>query len=889
MPLSPGTRLGPYEVLAPLGAGGMGEVYRARDTRLERTVAIKVLPENLSSSPEVRQRFEREAKTISGLSDPHICALYDVGNQDGVEFLVMEYLEGETLADRLARGPLPLDQALRHGIEISTALDRAHRQGIVHRDLKPGNVMLTRSGVKLLDFGLAKLAAPAAPSGVAGLSMMPTTPKGSNLTAEGTILGTFQYMAPEQLEGKEADARTDIFALGAVLYEMATGRKAFAGASQASLISAIMASEPPPISVVQPMTPPAMDRVVKTCLAKDPEDRWQAAGDVAKELKWIAEGGSGAGMAAPVAARGKNRERLAWSIAAVLAVALAFVVLFWGRPPREIFPARSFLLPPEKVAFETDGDSCGSLTVSPDGREVTFGAKDAEGKTMLWLRSLASLSARPIPGTEDATFPFWSPDSRSLAFFANGKLLKVDLEGAPPLAICDAPSGRSGTWNRDGVILFSPGTNTEIFRVPAAGGAAMPATRLDVALNETTHRWATFLPDGTHFLYLAGSHAEGTKSASNAVYLASLGSKERTRLVQGHSNTAFASGYLLSVREHVLLAQPFDPGRGRLTGDPVPLAYDVQNETSYFRGDFSVSENGSLVYATGTTGTGARLRWFDMKTGEPAGEPFGDPAEYRELAVSPDGSRIAATIADPATGLPEIWLVDARGVRTHFTLGPPAFSPVFSPDGTRIAYAKGSGIYVKPATGGAEEMLNRSENQLAPTDWSRDGRFLAFSSVKAGSGTQQDIWILPLIGDRKPYPFLATKSNEQGASFSPDARWISYISDESGRPQLYVSAFPGPGGKWQVSVDGAVGGGWVSKDRIAYGSLDGMAMSVMVKESASGLEFGAPKTDFKVPPTDANPSGPPEGKRFLLAVHTDKPQAARVVLVSNWAAGLKQK
>ncbi len=889
MTMTPGGRLGPYEILAPIGAGGMGEVYRARDTRLDRTVAIKVLPENLSSSPEIRQRFEREAKTISTLSHPHICALYDVGNQDGIEFLVMEYLEGETLADRLARGPLPLEQTLRYGIEIADALDKAHRQGIVHRDLKPGNVMLTRSGAKLLDFGLAKVVAPPSSSGVAGLSMLPTTPKGSNLTAEGTILGTFQYMAPEQLEGKDSDARTDIFALGAVLYEMATGRKAFAGTSQASLISAIMASDPPPISVVQPMTPPAMDRVVKTCLAKDPDDRWQAAGDVAKELKWIAEGGSSAGLPASADARPRKRERLAWTIAAA-AVGLALALLLLRRPPSESLSTRSHLLPPEKVQFETDGDNCGSVTISPDGRQVTFAAKSAAGKSMLWLRSLDSLSARPIPGTEDASFPFWSPDSRFLAFFAAGKLQKVDLAGAPPLAVCDAPGGRSGSWNRDGVILFSPNSNTEIFQVPAAGGAATPVTTLDVARGETTHRWATFLPDGKHFLYMAGSHSEGTRSASNAIYLASLGASARTRLLSGRSNVAYASGYLISMREHVLLAQAFDASRGRLAGDAVALADGVAYEASYFRGNFSVSDNGVLVYATGMGAMGSRLRWYDIKTGQPSGEPMGDSAEYRDLAVSRDGSRIAATIADPSTGLPAIWLIDPRGVRTRFTFGAPAFGCVYSPDGTRIAYAKSSGIYARPASGGgAEECLYSSDAQLGPTDWSRDGRFIAFNSVRPGSKTKQDVWILPLFGNRKAYPLLAMASTEFGASFSPDGRWISYGSDESGRPELYVAAFPGPGGKWQVSVNGAVGGSWISTSEIAYGSLDGMAMSVDVKESAGGLEFGAPRAVFKVPPIDANPAAPLDGKRVLLAVHIERPEAAQVVLVANWAAGLAQK
>ena len=505
MPLTSGTRLGPYEILALLGSGGMGEVYRARDTRLDRSVAIKVLPERLSSSEEVRQRFEREARTISQLSHPHICALYDVGRESGIEYLVMELLEGKTLEDRLARGALPTEQVLRFGIEIADALDKAHRQGIVHRDLKPGNVMLTKSGVKLLDFGLAKTlersldatgreqaAAGQHPMAGANVTALPTVVGSANLTQEGTILGTFQYMAPEQLEGHEADPRTDIFSFGVVLYEMATGRKAFSGTSRASLISNIMKEEPVPVSTIQPMTPPAFDRVVRTCLAKDPEDRFQTAHDAKLQLQWIVEGGSQAGAPAVVVSRRRSRERMAWSVAAGAILAAGFATLgYVRRAPVETAPIRSSILPPEKTAFEIGGEDSGSLTISPDGRRITFVAKDPSGKKLLWLRPLDAVAARSIPGTEGATWPFWSPDSRFIAFFAEGKLKKVDAAGGPPLTVCDAKRGRSGSWNRDGVILFSPDSTVAVDRVSAGGGAATPVTRLDESKGETTHRWAT--------------------------------------------------------------------------------------------------------------------------------------------------------------------------------------------------------------------------------------------------------------------------------------------------------------------------------------------------------------------------------------------------------------
>jgi hypothetical protein len=900
MTLAAGVRLGPYEILSALGAGGMGEVYKARDTRLERTVAIKVLPSNLSDDADLKARFEREAKAISQLSHPHICALYDVGNQDGVEYLVMEFLEGETLADRLTKGPLPTEQVLRRGIEIADALDRAHRQGIVHRDLKPGNVMLTKSGVKLLDFGLAKTFAAGGTAWPAGageaFSVLPTEQAASPaLTEQGTILGTFQYMSPEQLEGKEADSRTDIFAFGALLYEMATGQKAFGGKSRASIIAAILEREPAPISSISPMTPPAFDRVVQTCLAKDPDERFQTAHDVKLQLQWIAEAGSQAGAPAVVATRRKNRERAAWGIAAAaLVLAGIATVGYLRRAPAKGFPIRSFLLPPEKVDFQLMGDGCGSLTISPDGRKMTFAAKGPGGQNVLWIRSLDELNARPISGTEGAIFPFWSPDSRFLAFFADGKLKKVDVAGAPPLDLCDAPNGRSGGWNRDGVIIFSPDTTTGVFRIPASGGVATPVTMLDDAHGETTHRWATFLPDGRHFLYMAGSHGAATKSETNAIYLGALDSKERTLVVQTRSNVAYASGHLLYLRERILLAQPFDPGRGRFTGDPVPLAEGVEYDAGFFRGVFSVSESGILLYSAGAAQNTASLIWYD-RTGKPLGGPIGDPATFQGLAIAPDGKRFAAGIVDPGTGISDIWLVDARGVRTRFTFNSLAESPLWSPDGNRIVYSRLEktpryGLYVKSANGaGAEEALYHADGSVVANDWSQDGRFLALNVEKYGSKTRQDIWILPLSGDRKPYPFLATEFEEHGASFSLDTRWLAYTSNESGKSELYVVPFPGPGGKWQISTGGALGGGWAhSGKEILYVSPSYELVSVEVRVGAAGLEVGASKVLFK-PPLVQTGAFSPQDDRVLLAVRPEGSEKPKVALIANWPAALTPK
>ena len=498
MALASGVRLGPYEVESPIGAGGMGEVYRARDTRLNRSVALKILPASLASDATFRDRFDREAKTIASLTHPHICTLHDVGRHGDIDYLVMEYLEGETLAARLERGTLELADAYRIAIEIADALDHAHRAHIVHRDLKPGNVMLTRQGAKLLDFGLAKATAVGA---AGGLSMLPTTPPG--LTAEGTILGTFQYMAPEQLEGREADARTDIFAYGAVLYEMLTGRKAFAGKSHASLISSIMSSQPPPVSALQTLSPAALDQLVTRCLAKDPDDRWQSARDVKGQLEWIASLAPAA--AAPIGSGKRLRERIAWAIAGVALAALLSVaaILAMRRVADVPLQASQFsILPPDKINFSPDPSV---QAISPDGRQLVFAASGADGASQLWVRSFDSLSTRPLPGTEDGTQPFWSPDNRTVGFFARGKLKTIAVTGGPPQTLADAPFPLGGTWNRENIILFAPNLGSPLVGVSASGGAPAPVTSFDVSRREAVHNSPYFLPDGRHFLFSANS------------------------------------------------------------------------------------------------------------------------------------------------------------------------------------------------------------------------------------------------------------------------------------------------------------------------------------------------------------------------------------------------
>jgi Tol biopolymer transport system component len=888
--LAPGARLGPYEILAPIGAGGMGEVYRARDTRLERTVAVKVLPERLSSSPEGRQRFEREARTISQLSHPHICALYDVGSENGVDYLVMELLEGETLSERLAKGPVPLEQTLRYGQEIADALDKAHRQGIVHRDLKPGNVMLTKSGVKLLDFGLAKAIAP--PSEKSSLTSLPTQ---QNLTEEGTILGTFQYMAPEQLEGKEADARTDIFALGATLYEMATGKKAFAGTSQASLISSIMSSDPPSISSLQPMTPPALDRVVRTCLSKDPEERWQSAGDVAKELRWIAEG-SAAGLTAPAAAvssRRRLRERIAWAAAVLASAAALWLAVAGSRRSAEPRPAiRAFLPPPPGAEFIFDRSGSGSLTLSPDGKFLTFAAAGADGVLRLWLRPLGGVEARPIPGTEDGQFPFWSPDSRFIAFFKRSKLKKIAASGGAAIEICDVSGDpRGGTWNRDGVILFEPHWRDGLHRVSADGGVPQPVTRVDEKRKETTHRFPFFLPDGRHYLYLAGSHVADDTSGENAIYLGELGSTDRRLLVYARSNAVYASGHLIYVSGRSLVAQRFDPTRLTLDKEVASLADEVHYERGFFQGVFSASETGLIAYQRRGAETLKQVRWFD-RSGKP-GESVTKGDVYL-ARLSSDGMTAAVSIGDPS----DVWLYDlARGIRSRLTFDPlNEMGPVWSRDGRTIYYSSDRNIllriYRRQVSGAVQaEPLTSPSEWAVPWDVSPDGRFLVYEQAASTALTNTDLWILPLTGEGKPTPFLATPFSESQASFSPDGRWLAYTSDESGRFEVYVTSLPGREGRWQISSGGGSGPRWRRDAReLFYAAPDGRIQSVDVR-AGKAFEAAAPRalfaTQMLLEPT-ACYDVTADGQRFLVTelVRTGEPEP--ITLLVDWLAALRK-
>jgi len=905
MPLLPGAQLGPYEITAPLGTGGMGEVYRARDTRLDRSVAIKILPAQFSSDPVRKQRFEREAKAISGLNHPHICVLHDVGSQDGVDYLVMEYVEGETVAKRLEKGPLPLDQVLRYGAQIAVALDVAHRSGVVHRDLKPGNIMLTTSGAKLLDFGLAKPTGPL----VGGLTLTEAATQTTPVTAEGTIVGTIQYMSPEQIEGKEVDGRSDVFSLGAVLYEMLTGQKAFQGKSQLSVASAILEKEPAPISTLKPMTPPTLDHAIRRCLVKDQEDRWQAARDLALELNWIGEAGSQSGVTAvaPGMAARKRRERILWlvlivffALAAEMAAVL-FGVLKWGRSPEQIQVVRTSILPPEKTRFAPVGVSGGPAAISPDGKMLVIPARAESGEELLWIRSLDSLTARPLQGTQEGSYPFWSPDSRFLGFFALGKLKKVEASGGPVEPLCDAEDGRGGTWSNSGVIIFTPSPGAPLYRVEDSGGTPAAVTKLDQSRAETSHRWPYFLPDGRHFLYFARGRTSG-------IYVGSLELQQTKLILPSEAQAIYsqAGGHLVWWREGYLLAQPFNATRMELSDSVTQVADHVLFSEVQSVAIFSLSQNGILVLQNGGTLNADQLSWMD-RLGKPAGSVPVEQANLAHVRISPDGQKIALTVGDPVGfNKEDIWLFDlARGVRTRFTFSQSARDAVWSPDGSRVAYSSttpgGTGLFVKSTTSASkEELLLDSAEVKRPWSWSGDGRFLAYMRHDAQPiKSKFDIWILPLFGDRKPFPFLQSDYDNGTPSFSPNGRWIAYTSRESGPAEVYVASFPDGATKLQVSNQGGFSPVWRRDGKeLFYLSMGGQLMTVGIANEGSSLQLATPESLFLMGFSLSRGGAPlsqrqpfdvsPKGDRFAVTSYATL-EAQPLTLVMNWDAELKKK
>jgi eukaryotic-like serine/threonine-protein kinase len=889
--LSTGTRLGPYEILSSVGAGGMGEVYRARDTRLNRIVAIKVLPAHLADRTESRERFEREAKTIASLNHPHICTLHDIGQQDGIDYLVMEFLEGETLAQRLLKGPLPLEQVLQCAVEISDALDKAHRKGVTHRDLKPGNIMLTKSGTKLLDFGLAKLrqdAPPAVPFSQASTQ--------DTLTAQGMILGTLQYMAPEQVEGKtdQIDARTDIFAFGAVVYEMATGKRAFEGQTHASLIAAILEREPPAMPSLQPMTPPALDRVIKRCLAKDPDDRWQTARDLEVELKWIAEGGSQAGMpaAALKGVRAIGRRALTLMVGILLFVAVVTGLAIWNLKPAPPSSPQAVTrtvinLPPGQQLAGLDNGP--AVALSPDGTQLAYVARHA-GTQLLYLRAMANMEARPIPGTEGATNPFFSPDGQWLAFFAGATLKKVSVSGGGALTLAAAPVPHGASWSSQGMIAFAPTGISGLQQVSDAGGASQLLTR--VGKGENGHGWPQFLPGGKAVLFSAGS---GTSTWTNAqVAVQSVGTDDRRNLAQGTYPRYAPSGHLVYAQGGNLMAVSFDSQRLTATGAAVRVVEGVLQSPTNGHAQYSFSSAGSLVYVSGGVyAAQSQLVWVTRKGAE---QPVAAPAHaYLNPRLSPDGRRVAVTITEQES---QTWLYDfSRETLTRLTFeGNSNQYPVWTPDGKRIAFRSNKegplNLFWQLADGsGGLERLATGEDTQTPNSWSPDGQLLAFVEVTPTTGI--DIWVLRL-SDRKAHPFLRTPFLESAPRFSPDGRWLAYVSDESGRAEVFVQPYPGPGGKWQVSTEGGTEPMWNPDGRELFYRNGDKMMAVDIATQSS-FAAGKPKALFAgqyvpTPVTFPNYDVSPDGQRFLMLKPSEAEAApTQINVVLNWFEELKQK
>ena len=883
MTLAPGTKLGPYEILAPLGAGGMGEVYRARDTRLERTVAIKILPQQFSSDPARKQRFEREAKTISTFNHPHICVLHDVGHQDGMDYLVMECLDGETLARRLEKGPLPLDQVLKYGAQIADALDKAHHNGIVHRDLKPSNIMLTSTGAKLLDFGLAKPASPLADD------VTLTGGQASPLTAQDTIIGTFQYMSPEQLEGKHIDWRSDIFSFGAVLYEMITGKRAFEGKSQFSVASAILEKEPAPISTIKPMSPLALDHAIRRCLAKGPEDRWQSAADLKCELEWILESGSRSDLLSVPTIRGTRVPLLLYlGLVTILAFGLAALLRHELAKPHPAPPLVRFTLtlPDSEALAVTNGSA---LAFAPDARRIAYVVRHRE-TTQLFLRDLAAFQGKLLAGTEGAAGPFFSPDGEWIGFYADGKLKKISVDGGPAIALCDAPEGNGATWLPDNTIVFNGDWREGLRRVSAAGGTPWVLTRPDLSRGETFHWWPDVLPGGRAVLF-TDQRGPGSESASIAVLSLETG-KWKTVIEKGTNPHYLRTGHVLYLSGSALFTTSFDAQKLEVTGPPSPVLQGVLVDPDFSTAQAAVATEGSIAYVPGMV---TRLQNTLMKVDRTGHEQSLTDLHrgFEDLTISPDGRFLATTIMGDVWN---VWLYDReRGVLSRLTFEGDNRDPIWSADSKRVIYVSFRnghfGIFWKPIFGGrSEEQLVATDSLPWPDSCSRDGRWLTYDVGPPTPG----VYLLPLIGERKPRAIIV-EPFAQAAMISPDAKWIAYESRESSRSEIYVRQFPSGATKWQISTEGGIRPKWSANGRELFFRTGGIRSESTLMRVAVQTEplFIAsqprPLFQFRYAQAGHDYAVMPDNQHFICIKESEQETTAtQVNVILNWNAELKE-